>query len=145
MPVKITSNVFSFKLLDGNKDNVLTNKNSIVISDELAKKLFGTTENITGKPIRFQQSDIFYVSGVFEKTPYHSSQQFDFVLNWDYFKSVQDWVTNWDNVGPLNFVLLKKGTRHQCIQQKNSRHHCGPWWQQITCGFCNKVFGCLPA
>jgi putative ABC transport system permease protein len=100
--------VFSYKLLDGNKENVLANKNSIVISDELAKKLFGTAENITGRPIRFQQSDIFYVSGVFEKTPYHSSQQFDFVLPWDYFKSIQDWVTNWNNVGPQNFVLLKK-------------------------------------
>ncbi len=68
MRVRTTSNVFSFKLLDGNKDNVLTNKNSIVISDELkAKKLFGTAENITGKAVRFQQSEIFMMSGVFEK------------------------------------------------------------------------------
>jgi putative ABC transport system permease protein len=110
--------VFSFKLLDGNKENVLANKNSIVISDELAKKLFGTAENITGKPIRFQQSEIFYVSGVFEKTPYHSSQQFDFVLPWDYFKSVQDWVTNWNNVGPQNFVLLKKGADINAFNKK---------------------------
>ena len=111
-------NVFSFKLLDGNKDNVLTNKNSIVISDELAKKLFGTAENITGKPVRFQQSEIFYVSGVFEKTPTHSSQQFDFVLPWDYFKSVQDWVTNWNNVGPQNFAMLKKGADINAFNKK---------------------------
>ncbi len=111
-------NVFSFKLLDGNKDNVLANKNAIVISDELAKKLFGTAENITGKPVRFQQSEIFYVSGVFEKTPYHSSQQFDFVLPWDYFKSVQDWVTNWNNVGPQNFVMLKTGTDVNSFNKK---------------------------
>jgi putative ABC transport system permease protein len=110
--------VFSFKLLDGNKDNVLTNINSIVISDELAKKLFGTAKNITGKPIHFQQSEIFYVSGVFEKTPYHSSQQFDFVLPWNYFKSVQDWVTNWNNVGPQNFVLLKKGADIDAFNKK---------------------------
>ncbi len=110
--------VFSFKLLDGNKENVLANKNSIVISDELAKKIFGTAENITGRPIRFQQSDIFYVSGVFEKTPYHSSQQFDFVLPWDYFKSVQDWVTNWNNVGPQNFVMLKKGADINAFNKK---------------------------
>ena len=42
-------NIFSFKLFDGDKNSVLENKNSIVISDELAKKLFGTTENIIGK------------------------------------------------------------------------------------------------
>ena len=103
-------NIFSFKLIDGNRNNVLANNNSIVISDELATKLFGTTNNLIGKAIRFQHDTTFYVSGVFEKTPVHSSQQFDFVLPWNYFKTVQAWVTSWSNIGPLNFVLLKKGT-----------------------------------
>src|SRR5665213_825026 len=43
-------NIFSFKLLDGKKEDVLADKNSIVISNELATKLFGTTENLIGKP-----------------------------------------------------------------------------------------------
>jgi putative ABC transport system permease protein len=54
-------NIFSFKLLQGKKDNVLADKNSIVISDELAHKLFGTTENIIGKPLRIQKEKDFYV------------------------------------------------------------------------------------
>ena len=60
-------NIFSFKLLMGKRDKVLADKNSIVISDELANKLFGTTENLIGKPIRFQHETRFFVSGVFEK------------------------------------------------------------------------------
>ena len=76
-------NIFSFRLIDGNRNNVLANNNSIVISDELAKKLFGTTNNLIGKAIRFQQDTNFFISGVFEKTPVHSSQQFDFVLSWN--------------------------------------------------------------
>jgi putative ABC transport system permease protein len=111
-------NIFSFKLIDGNRNNVLANNNSIVISDELAKKLFGTTNNIIGKAIRFQQDTTFYVSGVFEKTPAHSSQQFDFVLPWNYFKTGQTWVTVWSNIGPLNFVLLKKGTDINVFNKK---------------------------
>ena len=111
-------NIFSFKLIDGNRNIMLANKSSIVISDELAKKLFGTTDNIIGKPIRFEHDTTFYVSGVFEKTPYHSSQQFDFVLSWDYFKTVQDWVTSWNNIGPQNFVLLKKGTDINAFNKK---------------------------
>ena len=55
-----------------------------LISDELAKKLFGTAENITGKMIHFQH-ETFFVSGIFEKLPSHSSQQFDFVMPLDYF------------------------------------------------------------
>ncbi len=103
-------NIFSFKLLDGKKDQLLVNKNSIAISDELAGKLFGTTENLIGKPIHFQHTRDFFVSGVFEKPSPHSSQQFDFVLSFEYMKQVYPWVTTWNNTGPHNFVLLKKGT-----------------------------------
>jgi putative ABC transport system permease protein len=103
-------NIFLFKLLEGNRSGVLENKTSIVISDELAQKLFGTTENIIGKAIRFQHDTTFYVSGVFEKPPVHSSQQFDFALSFDYFKTIKDWVTKWGNIGPLNYILVKNGT-----------------------------------
>ncbi|MBD1365993.1 ABC transporter permease [Mucilaginibacter sp. ZT4R22] len=103
-------NIFSFKMLDGDKSKVLEAKNSIVISDELAKRLFNTREGAIGKVIKFQHEKDFFVSGVFEKLPVHSSQQFDFVLSFDYLADVQGWVKTWNNGGPHNFVLLKKGT-----------------------------------
>jgi putative ABC transport system permease protein len=103
-------NIFSFKLVDGEKNRVLADKSSIVISDELAKNLFGTTENLIGKKILFQHDHIFFVSGVFEKLPVHSSEQFDFLLSFDYYKDTQPWVESWNNTGPHNFVLLRKGT-----------------------------------
>jgi putative ABC transport system permease protein len=111
-------NIFSFKLLDGKKDDVLADKNSIVISDELARKLFNTTDNLVGKPIRFQHEKDFLISGIFEKTPFHSSQQFDFVLSFEYLKDVQGWVKTWNNTGPHNFVLLKKGTDINAFNRK---------------------------
>jgi len=111
-------NIFDFKLISGNSNDVLANKNAIVISDELAKNLFGTTDDVIGKPIRFQQDTTFFVSGIFEKMSSHSSQQFDFVLSWDYYKSIQNWVTEWNNIGPQNFVLLKKGTDIKAFNKK---------------------------
>ena len=111
-------NIFSFPLVEGNKNTILTEKNGIAISDELAKKLFGTATGVTGKTIRLQHDKDFVVSGVFEKTPVHSSQQFDFVLSWDYFKNIQDWVNSWTNIGPQNFVLLKKGTDVKAFNKK---------------------------
>ncbi|WP_428331283.1 ABC transporter permease [Mucilaginibacter sp.] len=111
-------NIFSFKMLEGNKGKVLEAKNSIVISDELAKKLFSTSENAVGKVIRFQHDKDFFVSGVFEKVPAHSSQQFDFVLSFDYLADVQSWVKTWNNGGPHNFILLKKGTDVDAFNRK---------------------------
>lgn len=103
-------NIFSFRLLEGNKNTVLASPGAMVLSDELAVKLFGTTENIIGRPVRFDQDTTFFVSGVFEKMPANSSQQFDFVLSFDYFRGIKDWVNHWDLYGPSTFALLKKGT-----------------------------------
>jgi putative ABC transport system permease protein len=103
-------NIFSFQLIEGNRNSVLATPGSIVISDELANKLYGTTENILGKPIVFDHDTTFYISGIFNKMPANSSQQFDFVLSFDYFKIIKSWVTHWNASGPQNFVCLKKGT-----------------------------------
>jgi putative ABC transport system permease protein len=103
-------NIFSFKLMQGDKSRVLEDKNSIVLSEDLARKLFGTTENIIGKQVRFEHDKNFFVSGVFERIPYHSSLQFDFVLSFEYYKDNNNWVKTWNNTGPHNFVVLKKGT-----------------------------------
>ena len=103
-------NIFSFKLLDGNPAKALKDKNNIAISDELAMKLFNTTENLIGKKILFQHDQIFFVSAVFEKVPVRSSEQFDFLLPFEYYKQIQPWVTTWGNTGPHNFIVLKKGS-----------------------------------
>lgn len=103
-------NIFSFTLLEGEKTEVLSTKSAIVLSDELAIKLFGTTHDIIGKPVVFDHDTTFYVSGVFKKMSANSSQQFDFLLPFDYFRAVKDWVTYWDHSGPHNFVLLKEET-----------------------------------
>lgn len=102
-------NIFSFSMLDGNRKNALAQSNSIVLSDELATKLFGTTRNVIGKAVQFDHDTTFFVSAVFKKMPANSSQQFDFVLSFDYFKTIKDWVTYWRNTGPLNYVMLKPG------------------------------------
>jgi predicted permease len=102
-------NIFSFPLLDGDRNKVLENNNSIVLSDELAMKLFGTVNNIIGRPVDFNHDTTFFVSGVFKKMPANSSQQFDFVLSFDYFRMIKPWVTDWYSTGPLNYVLLKPG------------------------------------
>jgi ABC-type antimicrobial peptide transport system permease subunit len=102
-------NIFSFPLIDGNRDNVLANNNSIVLSDDLAMKLFGSTNDLIGKAVHFNHDTTFFVSGVFKKMPANSSQQFDFVLSFDYFRMIKPWVTNWYSTGPLNYVLLEQG------------------------------------
>ncbi len=47
-------NVFSFDLIQGDTKTVLKDKNSIVISESLAQKLFNSTEGVVGKPLTWE-------------------------------------------------------------------------------------------
>ena len=111
-------NIFSFSLVDGKAADLLKDKNAIVISDELATKLFDRTDNIIGQPVRFQQQQTFFVSGVFKAPPRNSSQQFDFVLSFEYLFAQQSWVKSWDGTGPHNFILVKEGTDINLLNNK---------------------------
>src|SRR5688572_2351813 len=57
-------NIFSYKLIQGDANRVLADKNSIVISEDLALKLFNTKHDIVGKTIKFQHDRELLVSGV---------------------------------------------------------------------------------
>jgi len=103
-------NIFPFPLLEGKAGEVLKVKNSIVISDQLAIRLFSRTDHLIGQAIRFQQEQTFFVTGVFKAPPRNSSQQFDFVLSFEYLFEQQSWVKSWGGTGPHNFILVKEGT-----------------------------------
>lgn len=106
-------NVFSYGLFAGNKNQVLADKNNIVISESLARRLFNTTENVVGKTIAWQLEDRtreVLVAGLFRDVPHNSSAQFDFVLPFDAFKELNPAALDWGNYGCNTFLVLKKGT-----------------------------------
>lgn len=110
-------NIFSFPLIQGDPDQVLADKNSIVISASTATRLFGTT-NVIGKRIEWQHQKTYLVSGVFEDLPALASLQFDFVLSFEVFKDDNDWVKSWGNNGPRTFLLLSEGTDYHTFSNK---------------------------
>jgi len=71
---------FSFKLQRGNKDQVLQNPFSVVISQNIAKKYFGEKDPV-GKTIRYNNIYDFIVTGVAGKIPSNSSIEFDFITS----------------------------------------------------------------
>ena len=74
--------VFSFPLLSGNPKTVLLEPNSIVISEEMAVKHFGSA-NALGKTILMKDEDKFVpyvVSGVAKNCPQNSSIKFQALM-----------------------------------------------------------------
>ncbi len=106
--------LFSFRLIEGRKTKVLNNLNSIAISDELAIKLFGTTQGLVGETIQWERnwenvSGDYQITGVFEKPSKHSSLQFDVLFSYDLFVANNPDILQWYNSDPYTYVLLKEG------------------------------------
>lgn len=106
-------NAFSYHLVEGNKDQVLSDKYAVLLSDDLALKLFGSTENIIGKTIEWKRgrlSGVYTVSGVFEKPPSYSTTKFDLLFSYELFFGEYKRLHHWGNSDPATYVILKKGT-----------------------------------
>jgi ABC-type antimicrobial peptide transport system permease subunit len=106
--------VFSYKLIEGNEDQVLAQKNGIVISERLAVKLFKTTVNITGKLIEWNHRMRFdgplYISGVFENPPANSTSQFDIIFNYKKLLEGDAYSDKWNGNYAETCLILKDGT-----------------------------------
>lgn len=77
--------MFSFPLVRGNPSNVLSELNSVVISQSAAKKYFKDTEPV-GKTIELVSGDYhneFIVTGIAENPPSNSSISFEVIINFE--------------------------------------------------------------
>lgn len=109
--------IFSYPLAEGDPALVLKDKYAIVITRDLARRLFGTDQNVVGKTIEYQHAKTFHVTGLFDKVR-NSSWQFDFVLNFEEFKMDNDWVLEWGNNGPATYVRLREGSDATALSDK---------------------------
>jgi putative ABC transport system permease protein len=76
-------NVFDYKIVEGNIHNTLPDIYSVVITQSMAKKLFGSV-NALGKILLFDKQN-FTVSAVLEDFPNNSSLKYDAIFSLDYY------------------------------------------------------------
>ncbi|MFM9908974.1 MAG: ABC transporter permease [Chitinophagaceae bacterium] len=107
--------LFSYKLVQGNANQVLQDRNSIVISEDMAMRFFGSTSNVIGKTLEYEVAGMVkkqgQVTGIFEKLPANSTMKFDFVLTHDLLIN-EVWKNgqSWNNEGPQTYLAIKEGT-----------------------------------
>ena len=101
--------MFTFQLLEGDSRTVLRDPQSLVISDEMARKYFGN-EDALGKSIEINNSEVFQVAGIMKKIPANSSIEADFLIPFSYMKKSSWYSDNWSNNSIATYVLIGKGT-----------------------------------
>ncbi|PSR55132.1 transporter permease [Adhaeribacter arboris] len=113
--------VFSYGLIQGQAKDVLRDKNAIVLSEELAQKLFHTTQNAVGKTMVWKVGPLkkpVIVTGIFKDVPANSSEQFDFLLSFEAWKDINPGVLEWGNNGTHTYAVLKAGANPEQFNSK---------------------------
>jgi putative ABC transport system permease protein len=111
-------NMFSFSLVQGDANLVLREKLSIVISEGLAIRIFGTTTDVIGKTLVMDRDRSHHITGVFKDLGPNTSWNFEFVTTWELFKDDNEWVKEWGNNGPSCYITLKPGSDPAAFNEK---------------------------
>lgn len=113
--------VFPYRLLEGNKDEVLLDKKHVVISTGLAKRLFNTTQDVVGKTLEWNHkffAGLFQVSGVFEGPSSNFTDQFDILFNYEILLEKDIYAKEWNGTYAETYIRLKEGTNVNDFNKK---------------------------
>ena len=114
--------VFSFPLLQGDPNSVLSQPNTVMISELAAKKYFGN-ENPVGKTIWISDryGPDYTVEGIFKDIPQNSHMKFDLlasnfnIIRHPYFKH------GWKVFQFYTYILVHPGTNSKLLETKIAR------------------------
>ncbi|MCL4641959.1 MAG: ABC transporter permease [Olivibacter sp.] len=121
--------MFDFPLLEGDKEHILKTPTEIVISQSLAKRLFGKEEAL-GKTLKIDSVDVVTVSGVLADMPGNTRfTDAEFLLPWKYMEKIGYSDDYWSNNSVQTYVELNPGISKEAMDRKIkdiTKRHNGP-------------------
>ena len=115
--------MFSFDMILRSRSEVLTEPNSVVLTDELAEKIFGS-EDPVGKTIQFRSrflSSDLRVTGIVRKPPKNSHLQFQYLVSTATMSADKDlikWFNTWDSYVFNTYVELNQRQSQRIVEKK---------------------------
>lgn len=114
--------IFDFPLLSGNRQSLVKERNSAVITERVAKKCFGTTDAI-GRIMHLDDSIHFTVTAVLKNLPANTDLRGEIYLPFANLKDHSPWLAeeNWwwsVNDAMQCFALIKPGVSRAMINDK---------------------------
>lgn len=113
--------MLKLKILKGEKDG-LRELNSVMLSESVAKALFGDEEPI-GKTVKVNNQYDVVVSGVYEDISFNNSfNDAEFLMPWDKMIATQEWMRNakdqWGNNSFQMFAQIAENTTMDAVTAK---------------------------
>ena len=129
--------VFSFPLLQGNPETALARPFTVVLTETMARKYFGTADAL-GQTLRLKgpwEAHDFEVTGVAADPPATSHFQFNFLASFAtryYDEPRPENLNHWYRIGDYTYIRLQAGTAVEdlAVQMPDFllRHH-GDWYR----------------
>jgi putative ABC transport system permease protein len=110
--------VFSFKLKAGDSLSALVDPFSIVLSKEIAERIFGARDPI-GETIQIGPEDLYRVTGIVESPPPNSSIQFNALISFATLYARPIMGMDWDGGNQIiTYVKLGKNAPANAVEKK---------------------------
>lgn len=112
--------VFTTDVIRGDVKTALSKKNDVLISEDLATRLFGTVDDAVGKMMEVRErmdGTLYEITGVY-RLPSNVTEQYDLLMNYEDFQETHPWLKEWGNSDPRTFVVLKDQVDASVVNEK---------------------------
>jgi len=109
--------IFSFPVIQGEKDIVLSSPSSILLSEEAAKKVFGKADPINKTVQIFGNKDIT-VTGILADIPHNSHLQFDCLVPLSLAQELGVSMDNWADSRYFTYARLREDADRSLVNKK---------------------------
>ncbi|WP_259071400.1 ABC transporter permease [Mucilaginibacter sp. X4EP1] len=114
--------MFRYPFISGNANAALRDPFSIVLTESMAKALFGSTD-VINKIVRVDNHDNLKVTGVIKDLPANSTFQFKYVIPFSYYEATQNYVKmsrtgSFGNNDYAIYAKLKPGVSFAAVSAK---------------------------
>jgi len=110
-------NVFTFQLISGTPDKVLSEPNTVVLTESTAKKYFGNDDPI-GQVLQINNRTDYTVTGLMKDVPTNSHFQFDFMASFSSLAAAKQ--QSWWSANYQTYVLVQPGADIHMLADKTN-------------------------
>lgn len=111
--------IYDYSFLAGDRKTALKSPNSVILTESLAKTLFGTSDALH-REVRYQDQQNLLVTGIIKDLPDNSSNKFDFLMPWSLYEQFDPSLKrlNWESYSFITLIQLKRGTDPALVNTK---------------------------
>lgn len=104
--------MFSYEFVQGNPEKALASVESIILTESLAKNIFGD-EDPMGKFVQIEKNKDLTVSAIVKDVPFNSHLQFDGLVNVNFLNVIFSWfppMDSWSNGDMYTYIQVNPET-----------------------------------